>query len=128
MLTRDDFKQIEEYFKRIGRKTSDLISASFPLKGNEKIAIVQREQSKHITIEQLKNSFNQLTIPSFCNINDTYSTMNNTLQSAIAFIPVKSRIAGQYITFTNEENEWVTYQFTGLPMTQWNTLELWIKK
>lgn len=61
----------------------------------------------------------------FINISNTYNIKNISLLQAIKYIPPKYRKEGQIITFIDEDNKWVMYQFVGQVPNQWNNITLW---
>ena len=71
-----------------------------------------------ITKQVLKNQ-------DFINITHTYNIKDISISEAIKYIPPKYRKEGQIITFINEEDKWVIYQFKGEVPNQWNNITLW---
>lgn len=61
----------------------------------------------------------------FINITHTYNIKDIPISEAIKYIPPKYRKEGQIITFINEEDKWVIYQFKGEVPNQWNNITLW---
>lgn len=64
------------------------------------------------------------------NISTNYNSTNTaevlTLEQAIAKVPSSDRVLGFIMTFLSSE-DWVTYQFIGGTITDWNNIDKWNK-
>jgi hypothetical protein len=124
-FTSTDYDNIEKALKRRAIKDSEFVNAK-PLKGNEVIALVQDYENRKLYVRDLVSHFLQFGDSDFINISNTYKRYNITLIEAIRCIPDISRKIGQVITFLNESERWVIYQFIG-ELNQWNNPNVWKK-
>lgn len=124
-FTQEDYKKIEKWLLQSTKKDTQFAEAATPLKGNETIAFVQEGKNVRASVKDIVDQLFLLGVSDFINISDKYDQTNIPLDQAIQLIPFRSRKAGQVITFFNEHNEWVIYQFTGTLRNQWNNLTLW---
>jgi len=91
---------------------------------NTRVAVGNDNGNFHIYTKDWISSLNGLI-----NIDRVYSVSNQALDEVIELIPLKHRCLGLVITFTNAEEEWEMYQYTGkvLTDTQWLEVNNWNK-
>lgn len=124
-FTQEDYRKIEKWLLANSIKDTEFVGATTPLQGNETIAFVQNGQNVKVLLKDLIDQIFLLGVSDFLNITEKYNETNISLTQAIQLVPFKSRKVGQVITFLNEDNKWVLYQFTGV-LNQWNNNELWV--
>ena len=121
-FTQEDYKKIQQWLQRNSIRDTEFQEA-LPIKGNEWLTIIQDGYNRKINLDNLSKQILDNTID-FINISNRYNAIGVTLEKALQYIPYKMRKEGQYITFINDNNEWVTYQFVGA-LNQWNILDMW---
>lgn len=124
-FTEEDYRKIEKWLVSKGVMDTQFSSAA-PLDGNETVAIVQNGKNVNTTIDALVEKLFLLGVDDFLNITDKYNQPAISLIQAISLIPFRHRKIGQVITFLNEDNKWVIYQFQGSSLIQWNNTTQWI--
>ena len=124
-FTEEDYRKIEKWLVSKGVMDTQFSSAA-PLDGNETIAIVQNGKNVNTTIDALVEKLFLLGVDDFLNITDKYDQPAISLIQAISLIPFRHRKIGQVITFLNEDNKWVIYQFQGSSLIQWNNTTQWV--
>lgn len=123
-FTQEDYRKIEKWL--MGKGVMDTqFSPAAPLDGNETVAIVQNGKNVNATIDALVEKLFLLGVDDFLNVTDKYEQPAIPLIQAISLIPFRHRRIGQVITFLNEDNKWVIYQFQGSSLTQWNNPTQW---
>lgn len=91
----------------------------------DKIPIIQGGRNKVLTF---KDFISKLTIndsEGFYNVSYNPCHIYLTLSKAVSLVPVNKRALGLVITFHNEKNTWVVYQFRGSSLNQWDTESCW---
>lgn len=124
-FTEEDYRKIEKWLVSKGVMDTQFSPAT-TLDGNETIAIVQNGKNVNTTIDALVEKLFLLGVNDFLNITDKYNQPAISLIQAISLIPFRHRKIGQVITFLNEDNKWVIYQFQGSSLTQWNNPTQWV--
>lgn len=124
-FTEEDYRKIEKWLVSKGIMDTQFSPAT-TLDGNETIAIVQNGKNVNTTIDALVEKLFLLGVDDFLNITDKYNQPAISLIQAISLIPFRHRKIGQVITFLNEDNKWVIYQFQGSSLIQWNNTTQWI--
>lgn len=124
-FTEEDYRKIEKWLVSKGIMDTQFSPAT-TLDGNETIAIVQNGKNVNTTIDALVEKLFLLGVDDFLNITDKYEQPAIPLIQAISLIPFRHRKIGQVITFLNEDNKWVIYQFQGSALTQWNNPTQWV--
>lgn len=124
-FTEEDYRKIEKWLVSKGIMDTQFSPAT-TLDGNETIAIVQNGKNVNTTIDALVEKLFLLGVDDFLNITDKYNQPAISLIQAISLIPFRHRKIGQVITFLNEDNKWVIYQFQGSSLTQWNNPTQWV--
>lgn len=124
-FTEEDYRKIEKWLVSKGVMDTQFSSAA-PLDGNETVAIVQNGKNVNTTIDALVEKLFLLGVDDFLNVTDKYEQPAIPLIQAISLIPFRHRRIGQVITFLNEDNKWVIYQFQGSALTQWNNPTQWV--
>lgn len=124
-FTEEDYRKIEKWLVSKGVMDTQFSSAA-PLDGNETVAIVQNGKNVNTTIDALVEKLFLLGVDDFLNVTDKYEQPAIPLIQAISLIPFRHRRIGQVITFLNEGNKWVIYQFQGSSLTQWNNPTQWV--
>ena len=124
-FTEEDYRKIEKWLVSKGVMDTQFSPAA-PLDGNETVAIVQNGKNVNATIDALVEKLFLLGVDDFLNVTDKYEQPAIPLIQAISLIPFRHRKIGQVITFLNEDNEWVIYQFQGSSLTQWNNPTQWV--
>lgn len=124
-FTEEDYRKIEKWLVSKGVMDTQFSSAA-PLDGNETVAIVQNGKNVNTTIDALVEKLFLLGVDDFLNVTDKYEQPAIPLIQAISLIPFRHRRIGQVITFLNEDNKWVIYQFQGSSLTQWNNPTQWV--
>lgn len=125
-FTQEDYRKIEKWLLANSRKDTDFVGAATPLDGSETVAIVQNGKNVNATIDALVEKLFLLGVADFLNVTDKYEQPAIPLIQAISLIPFRHRKIGQVITFLNEDNKWVMYQFQGSSLTQWNNPTQWV--
>lgn len=125
-FTQEDYRKIEKWLLANSRKDTDFVGAATPLDGSETVAIVQNGKNVNATIDALVEKLFLLGVADFLNVTDKYEQPAIPLIQAISLIPFRHRKIGQVITFLNEDNKWVIYQFQGSSLTQWNNPTQWV--
>lgn len=125
-ITQEDIIQIKKGLLALSRKDTELPIASTPLSGTEELAFVQNGHNVKANIKDVVTQMFLLGIPDFLNVTDKYGESRISLLQAISLIPYKGRKIGQVITFLDETNNWVLYQFQGERLNQWNNSTLWV--
>lgn len=125
-FTQEDYLKIERWLQSKGKKDTEFSKASTPLTGSETIAFVQNGHNVNAYVKDIVNQLFLLGISDFLNVTDKYNERLISLNQAINLIPYRSRKVGQVITFLNEEDKWVIYQFRGKLLNQWNNVTLWV--
>ena len=124
-FTEEDYRKIEKWLVSKGVMDTQFSPAA-PLDGNETVAIVQNGKNVNATIDALVEKLFLLGVDDFLNVTDKYEQPAIPLIQAISLIPFRHRKIGQVITFLNEDNKWVIYQFQGSSLTQWNNPTQWV--
>lgn len=124
-FTEEDYRKIEKWLLSKGIMDTQF-SAATTIDGNETIAIVQNGKNVNATIDALVEKLFLLGVDDFLNVTDKYEQPAIPLIRAISLIPFRHRRIGQVITFLNEDNKWVIYQFQGSALTQWNNPTQWV--
>lgn len=124
-FTEEDYRKIEKWLVSKGVMDTQFSPAA-PLDGNETVAIVQNGKNVNATIDTLVEKLFLLGVDDFLNVTDKYEQPAIPLIQAISLIPFRHRRIGQVITFLNEDNKWVIYQFQGSSLTQWNNTTQWV--
>lgn len=124
-FTEEDYRKIEKWLVSKGVMDTQFSSAA-PLDGNETVAIVQNGKNVNTTIDALVKNLFLLGVDDFLNVTDKYEQPAIPLIQAISLIPFRHRRIGQVITFLNEDNKWVIYQFQGSALTQWDNPTQWV--
>lgn len=124
-FTEEDYRKIEKWLVSKGIMDTQFSPAT-TLDGNETIAIVQNGKNVNTTIDALVEKLFLLGVDDFLNITDKYNQPAISLIQAISLIPFRHRKIGQVITFLNEDNKWVIYQFQGSSLIQWDNTTQWI--
>lgn len=124
-FTEEDYRKIEKWLLSKGIMDTQF-SLAAPLDGNETIAIVQNGKNVNATIDALVEKLFLLGVDDFLNVTDKYEQPAIPLIQAISLIPFRHRKIGQVITFLNEDNKWVIYQFQSSSLTQWNNPTQWV--
>lgn len=124
-FTEEDYRKIEKWLVSKGIMDTQFSPAT-TLDGNETIAIVQNGKNVNTTIDALVEKLFLLGVNDFLNITDKYNQPAISLIQAISLIPFRHRKIGQVITFLNEDNKWVIYQFQGSSLIQWNNTTQWV--
>lgn len=124
-FTEEDYRKIEKWLVSKGIMDTQFSPAT-TLDGNETIAIVQNGKNVNTTIDALVEKLFLLGVDDFLNITDKYNQPAISLIRAISLIPFRHRKIGQVITFLNEDNKWVIYQFQGSSLIQWNNTTQWV--
>lgn len=124
-FTEEDYRKIEKWLVSKGVMDTQFSPAA-PLDGNETVAIVQNGKNVNATIDALVEKLFLLGVDDFLNVTDKYEQPAIPLIQAISLIPFRHRRIGQVITFLNEDNKWVIYQFQGSSLTQWNNTTQWV--
>lgn len=124
-FTQEDYRKIEKWLVSKGIMDTQFSPAT-TLDGNETIAIVQNGKNVNTTIDALVEKLFLLGVDDFLNITDKYNQPAISLIQAISLIPFRHRKIGQVITFLNEDNKWVIYQFQGSSLIQWNNTTQWV--
>lgn len=124
-FTEEDYRKIEKWLVSKGIMDTQFSPAT-TLDGNETIAIVQNGKNVNTTIDALVEKLFLLGVDDFLNVTDKYEQPAIPLIQAISLIPFRHRKIGQVITFLNEDNKWVIYQFQGSALIQWNNTTQWV--
>lgn len=124
MFTKEQIKEIEYKLSLLARKDTSFEQA-LELSKNDKVAIVQNNKNKIISIGDIITHLHLLGSTDFVNITSKFNESYITLNQAIQLIPFISRKIGQLITFLNEDGIWQIYQFKGTRKNQWNNITLW---
>ncbi len=123
-FTQDDFRQIEQWFQVRTKRDTD-----FPytdsLNKEDTVAIVQDAVNKQIPVWQLMEEFDRLHKEALLILSNKSADYKITLKEAISKVPLDKRRPGLFITFCNENCNWVVYQFTGLNTKQWGNINYW---
>ena len=123
-FTQEDYRKIEKWLQQRTVKDTDFNNAD-PLKGEELIPIVQKNENKTIRFNDFVQQLSERQIPDFYNVMNNTNYSNICLKKAISLVPVKVRKLGLTITFCNENGNWMIYQFSGTSCNQWDSLEYW---
>ena len=124
MFTKEQIKEIEYKLSLLARKDTSFEQA-LELSKNDKVAIVQNNKNKIISIGDIITHLHLLGSTDFVNVTSKFNESYITLNQAIQLIPVISRKIGQLITFLDKDGHWQIYQFKGTNKNQWNNITLW---
>lgn len=121
-FTKEDFKKIENY---IGLKTikDTQFSTASQITGAEQVPVIQDSINKLANLQDI--------IKVISNSSDVYNLTAQrgvskiSIEDALQYIPSTTKKLGLIITFYNDYNVWVVYQFTGTNLSQFANPTYW---
>ena len=119
-FTQNDYKKIEQWLSHRTIKDIEFPRVS-ALTGGDLFPFVQEGVNKIISAHDF---FTQLPL-NYYNVTSTLSLYKISFSAAIEAVPLLIRKLGLVITYLNEDGDWVTYQFIGDSLTQWNDTSYW---
>lgn len=123
-FTQEDYIKIESWLNQRTVKDTEFPNTG-PMKGNEKIPIIQDGKNKIIDFHEFVQQVTDMRLPDFYNVTVATKKSCITLKEAVSLVPVKQRKLGLVITYYNEHGNWLIYQFKGTSLNQWDSLNYW---
>lgn len=124
-FTLDDYRKIEQWLNKRGIKDTEFPDA-VTLDNKDYIPVIQDERNKKLSVISFTRFLETMT-GNLINVSSVFNKYGITLNEAINAIPVKSRRIGLIVTFLNEDNEWVMYQFNSDTLNDWLNEDKWSK-
>ena len=121
----EDYRKIEKWLLANSKKDTDFPEGTLPLSGDEIIAIVQDGINKKLPVSSLIEQVELSEHHDFMNVTERLGISHITINQAIDAIPVKKRQLGQVISFLNDADEWVIYQYQGTDLIHWGNPDNW---
>ena len=136
MFTQEQILEIKQRLRETSVKDAEFPLASLPLEGDEIITIVQDGENKKFPINLFFESFSQyidgservdfFNVSRYVQITQGYPEVARlTLPEAVESCPEDVRRPGQVITFMDNDDDWVVWQYNGEKKEQWLNIDYW---
>ena len=122
-FTTEDYKKIERWLQLRTKKDSDFRVAK-TLTGKENIPILQDNENKLTTINELKKGLTINNITDFFNVTAYNNTDYPTLLDAIVAIPNTAKKIGLVVSY-RKDNSWYIVQYRGNDISTWEDSTYW---
>lgn len=136
MFTQEQILEIKQRLRETSAKDTEFPLASLPLEGDETITVVQGGENKKFPIDLFFESFSQyidgsqrvdfFNVSRYVQITKGYpEAARLTLPEAVESCPEDVRRPGQVITFMDNNDNWVTWQYNEEKKEQWLDTDYW---
>lgn len=122
-FTTEDYKKIEKWLQLRTKKDSDFRVAK-TLTGKESIPILQDNENKLTTINEITKGLTVDNITDFFNVTAYTNVDSYTLIEAAAAVPAKARKIGLVISY-KKDNAWYIAQYRGKDISTWEDSTYW---
>ena len=122
-FTTEDYKKIERWLQLRTKKDSDFRVAK-TLTGKENIPILQDNENKLTTINELKKGLTINNITDFFNVTAYNNADYSSLIDAVVAIPNNAKKVGLVISY-RKDNAWYIVQYRGKDISTWEDTTYW---
>lgn len=122
-FTTEDYKKIERWLQLRTKKDSDFKVAK-TLTGKESIPILQDNENKLTTINEITKGLTINNITDFFNVTAYNNADYSTLVDAVATIPNTAKKIGLVISY-RKNNVWYIAQYRGADISTWEDTTYW---